>query len=95
MNAGAAVAKGDALCFVHADTRVPPDVVHLITSTLRCPHTVAGGFVSLIASEKCTYWYGVPASFSELRGGPDGLSRRLSLVLVTRQARREAHRAGT
>ena len=67
MNAGAAVAKGDALCFVHADTRVPPDVVHLITSTLRCPHTVAGGFVSLIASEKCTYWYVIcPSSRSEV-----------------------------
>jgi hypothetical protein len=32
--------------------------VRLITATLRCPHTVAGGFVSLITgSEQCTYWY--------------------------------------
>jgi rSAM/selenodomain-associated transferase 2 len=38
MNAGAAVAGGDALLFLHADTRLPPDADRMILGTLgaRC-----------------------------------------------------------
>jgi rSAM/selenodomain-associated transferase 2 len=35
MNAGAAVAQGEALVFLHADTRLPPDAVALIQAALR------------------------------------------------------------
>lgn len=33
MNAGAAVASGDLLWFVHADTRLPPDTVDILSQT--------------------------------------------------------------
>ena len=56
MNLGAKLAKGDILCFVHADTRVPQDMVTLITGALT-EETACGGFVPLIASRHRTYWY--------------------------------------
>lgn len=48
LNAGAAVAQGDALCFVHADTLVPNNLVHLIRQTLDDPSIALGGFVSVM-----------------------------------------------
>ena len=44
MNRGAAVAKGDILLFLHADTILPPDYTTLIKDTLAQPNTVAGAF---------------------------------------------------
>ena len=35
MNAGAAAASGDALLFLHADTRLPPDAGALVSAALR------------------------------------------------------------
>jgi rSAM/selenodomain-associated transferase 2 len=34
MNAGAAIAAGDALLFLHADTRLPPQAAHLVLAAL-------------------------------------------------------------
>ena len=57
MNAGAAVASGDVLFFLHADTHVPSDVVSVIRDTLRRDvRIVCGGFVSLIETDSKTYW---------------------------------------
>ncbi len=44
MNAGAAVATGDLLLFLHADTRLPPSAWHLVTSELADPRTSLTGF---------------------------------------------------
>jgi rSAM/selenodomain-associated transferase 2/rSAM/selenodomain-associated transferase 1 len=44
MNAGAAAARGDILVFLHADTRLPDDFGHQVTSTLAAPGVSAGAF---------------------------------------------------
>lgn len=44
MNAGAALAHGRVLLFLHADTRLPPDTLPLIMSALRARRVLGGGF---------------------------------------------------
>jgi len=48
MNAGAAAAKGDILCFLHADTVIPPDFVPLAERVLGEPRTALAGFISVM-----------------------------------------------
>jgi rSAM/selenodomain-associated transferase 2 len=51
MNAGAAVARGDVLLFLHADTRLPRDSVEAVLVALRDPAVIGGAFrVRLAAS---------------------------------------------
>ncbi|MGB3200288.1 MAG: TIGR04283 family arsenosugar biosynthesis glycosyltransferase [Nodosilinea sp.] len=56
MNLGAEIAKGDSLCFLHADTLVPDDLVSLIENTLGDPTVAGGGFISLMAGPSTTRW---------------------------------------
>ncbi len=56
MNAGAAKATGDLLCFLHADTTLPDDALHVIEQTLSDPKTVLGGFVSIMRGPTTTRW---------------------------------------
>ena len=42
MNAGAAIATGDILLFLHADTHLPPEFDTLVRQTQQNPSTVAG-----------------------------------------------------
>ena len=56
MNQGAKIATGELLCFLHADTWVPPDLVRLITRTLDKPNIACGGFISLMKGEKTIRW---------------------------------------
>ncbi len=56
MNLGAKTATGKFLCFLHADTLVPPDLVTLIETTLAEPKVAGGGFISLMAGENTTRW---------------------------------------
>ncbi|MCX5853913.1 MAG: TIGR04282 family arsenosugar biosynthesis glycosyltransferase, partial [Deltaproteobacteria bacterium] len=52
MNKGAALAKGDILFFLHADTRLPFNALTLIDSALHDPACMAGAFDLAIASER-------------------------------------------
>lgn len=56
MNLGAEVATGDVLCFLHADTFVPIDLVTIIEHTLIDPTIIAGGFISLMTGTTRTRW---------------------------------------
>ncbi|HIK54530.1 MAG TPA: glycosyltransferase [Synechococcales cyanobacterium M55_K2018_004] len=56
MNTGAKVATGDYLCFLHADTLVPDDLVSLIETTLADPAIACGGFISLMTGPQQTRW---------------------------------------
>ncbi|PSN10451.1 glycosyltransferase [filamentous cyanobacterium CCT1] len=56
MNLGAQAAQGNILCFLHADTLVPDDLVTVVESTLANPAVAGGGFVSLMAGPKATRW---------------------------------------
>lgn len=44
MNAGAAIALGEILLFLHGDTQLPPNYSQLIVQTLQAPQVVAGAF---------------------------------------------------
>jgi rSAM/selenodomain-associated transferase 2 len=54
MNAGAAEAKGDYLCFLHADTEVPSSLVSEIREALKDSKLVLGGFVSIMRGKRKT-----------------------------------------
>lgn len=56
MNLGADAATGEVLCFLHADTALPPDAIAVIRATLRDPRTTLGGFVSLMRGPRRTRW---------------------------------------
>jgi rSAM/selenodomain-associated transferase 2 len=56
MNRGAALARGEILCFLHADTLVPSDLVLLMQSTLADPAISCGGFISLMRGARHTRW---------------------------------------
>ncbi|MDJ0576395.1 MAG: TIGR04283 family arsenosugar biosynthesis glycosyltransferase [Xenococcaceae cyanobacterium MO_234.B1] len=52
MNQGSAIAKGDILLFLHADTKLPPDYAQLVRETLAQPEVIAGAFELAIDSPK-------------------------------------------
>lgn len=56
MNQGAKAATGEILCFLHADTFVPNDLVAVIERTLADPAVACGGFISLMAGPQTTRW---------------------------------------
>ncbi|HEY9631436.1 MAG TPA: TIGR04283 family arsenosugar biosynthesis glycosyltransferase [Coleofasciculaceae cyanobacterium] len=56
MNQGAKSATGDILCFLHADTWVPSDLIAVIEQTLDEKTVACGGFISLMIGAKTTRW---------------------------------------
>ncbi len=52
MNAGAAVAQGEILLFLHADTQLPDRFVELVQQTLNQPNVIAGAFDLKIAGQQ-------------------------------------------
>jgi rSAM/selenodomain-associated transferase 2 len=56
MNLGAAAATGEVLCFLHADTLVPDDMIQVIERTLARPQVVCGGFISLMTGTRGIRW---------------------------------------
>ena len=51
MNAGANIARGDILLFLHADTKLPSNFVELVVKTLEPSDVVAGAFELAIDGE--------------------------------------------
>lgn len=51
MNVGAAIARGDILLFLHADTQLPVNFVDLVRQTLSRPKVIAGAFELAIAGD--------------------------------------------
>ncbi|BAZ43223.1 hypothetical protein NIES4102_02230 [Chondrocystis sp. NIES-4102] len=56
MNLGAKAATGDYLCFLHADTFVPDDLMMIIEKTLGDVSIAGGGFISLMNSQDQIRW---------------------------------------
>lgn len=56
MNQGATAATGDILCFLHADTFVPDDLISVIEQTLADRTVACGGFISLMTGSVTTRW---------------------------------------
>ena len=56
MNYGAQAATGDILCFLHADTCVPDDLIAVIIATLEDKSIAGGGFISLMTGFQTTRW---------------------------------------
>jgi rSAM/selenodomain-associated transferase 2 len=52
MNAGAAIASGEILLFLHADTRLPQGYSQMIGDTLARPQTIAGAFELKIEGQR-------------------------------------------
>ncbi|MEA5578398.1 TIGR04283 family arsenosugar biosynthesis glycosyltransferase [Anabaena sp. UHCC 0451] len=52
MNTGAAIASGEILLFLHADTRLPIDFDGMIRTALQKPGTIAGAFTLRIDSPR-------------------------------------------
>lgn len=56
MNQGAFAATGTILCFLHADTQVPSDLVRIMSTTLADSVIACGGFVSLMVGSTSVRW---------------------------------------
>jgi rSAM/selenodomain-associated transferase 2 len=56
LNHGATHATGDILCFLHADTQIPPDTIAILTRTLDDPSIACAGFISIMSGELTTRW---------------------------------------
>lgn len=56
MNYGASYTTGEMLCFLHADTLVPDDLVTIINATLAKRKVACGGFISLMSGAQTTRW---------------------------------------
>ncbi len=56
MNLGAKIATGEILCFLHADTIVPHDLITIISQTLANQNIVCGGFISIMGNSETTRW---------------------------------------
>lgn len=56
MNLGAHACRGEIVCFLHADTWLPPDAVQVMQQTLANPRVALAGFVSLMTGSRKTRW---------------------------------------
>jgi rSAM/selenodomain-associated transferase 2 len=82
MNAGAAAAAGDALLFLHADTRLPDGAVGAIASALAQPGVIAGRFDVHFDSARPVL--GMVAWFMNLRSRLSGICTGDQAIFVRR-----------
>ncbi|MEM9671766.1 MAG: TIGR04283 family arsenosugar biosynthesis glycosyltransferase [Bacteroidota bacterium] len=64
MNLGAQMAQGYYLCFLHADTLVPEDLITQIRKTLANEKVALGGFISLMKGQQIRW---LPTSLNYLK----------------------------
>src|SRR5215510_11744426 len=67
MNAGARVASGDVLLFLHADVRLPPNAMRWVSEALSEPAVVAGAFRTWTVSEGSRTWLAPLLHLADLR----------------------------
>jgi rSAM/selenodomain-associated transferase 2 len=84
MNAGAKIAEGEILLFLHLDTNLPANFVDLITQTLKHPRVIAGAFELAIQGEaKSLRWIEI---FVKLRSHLLSLPYGDQAIFITKQA---------
>jgi len=84
MNAGAALASGDVLLFLHADTRLPPRADRLIAAVLTDPGMAWGRFD--VAIEGRHPLLPLVAGLMNLRSRATGIATGDQAIFVTREA---------
>lgn len=84
MNAGAAVARGDVLMFLHADTRLPPDADRLVVDVLERAQRAWGRFDVTIAGRSPLLR--IVAAMMNLRSRLTGIATGDQAMFVTRAA---------
>jgi rSAM/selenodomain-associated transferase 2 len=87
MNAGATLAAGDVLLFLHADTRLPPDADRLVAAALMRTARSWGRFDVAIAGRHPLL--PVVARLMNMRSRATGIATGDQAVFVTRQAFQE------
>jgi len=84
MNAGATVAKGEVLLFLHADTRLPPDAERLVLMGLQASKRAWGRFDVTIAGRSPLLR--LVAGLMNLRSRLTGIATGDHAMFVTREA---------
>lgn len=85
MNAGARVASGDVLLFLHADVTLPDDAVSLILGALSNPSLVAGAFRTHTVAEGPPRWVARWLRLADLRSRYTGLPYGDQALFVRRE----------
>ncbi|HEX4803030.1 MAG TPA: TIGR04283 family arsenosugar biosynthesis glycosyltransferase [Myxococcaceae bacterium] len=67
MNAGARVASGNVLLFLHADVRLPPHAMRWVSEALSEPAVVAGAFRTWTVTESSRTWLAPLLHLADLR----------------------------
>ena len=67
MNAGARVASGDVLLFLHADVRLPPNAMRWVSEALSEPAVVAGAFRTWTVTEGSRTWLAPLLHLADIR----------------------------
>jgi len=67
MNAGAAIARGGTLLFLHADTTLPHDAARHVNDVLSDPHIVAGAFRTWTIADAPAPWFAPALHAADVR----------------------------
>lgn len=84
MNVGAAVARAELLLFLHADTRLPPEAIDRVTTSLADGRRVWGRFDVRIQGSGPVLW--LTAVLMNLRSRLTGVATGDQAIFVTRRA---------
>ncbi len=90
MNAGARVATGDVLLFLHADVRLPDDVLTRVDEALADPEAVAGAFRTWTVADGRRSWLAPLLHLADLRSRYSRLPYGDQALFVRAEAFRQA-----